>query len=101
MALRMTIENRGSAPANNVVTEFEIPREMEFVAAQGPVKYQMLGNKIRFDAIKQLSVGESQAFNIVLVARKAGTPRVSASIWSNEQQPVREEEAVVVFREDP
>jgi len=100
VALRMTVVNRGSAPASDVVTEFEIPPELEFVAAK-PQQYELQDRKVRFAPIPHLDVNGRQEIDIVCVARQPGTPRIAASLWSKEQNPIREEEAVVVFREDP
>ena len=100
VALRMTVANRGSAAASNVVTEFDIPPELEFVAAK-PQQYELQDGKVRFAPIPHLDVNGQQVIDIVCVARQPGTPRIAASIWSKEQNQIREEEAVVVFREDP
>ncbi len=99
VALRLTIQNRGSAPATDVVTEFEIPPELEFVAAR-PETYSLNGGKIRFESIPRLEVDGQKVLEIVCVAKSDGTPRVAASIWSKDQPPVIQQEPVVVFRED-
>ncbi|MFV0443982.1 MAG: hypothetical protein ACK5Q5_10470 [Planctomycetaceae bacterium] len=100
VALRMTVANRGSAPATEVVTEFEIPPELEFVAAK-PQQYELVDRKVRFQSLPQLEINGQQVIDIVCVARQPGRPQIAASIWSKEQSPIRQEEAVVVFREDP
>jgi uncharacterized repeat protein (TIGR01451 family) len=100
VALRMTMANRGSAAASDVVAEFEIPPELEFVAAR-PEHYTLEDRKVRFEAVPQMDVNAQQVIDIVCVARQPGRPRIAASIWSKEQNPIRQEEAVVVFREEP
>lgn len=102
VALRMTVVNRGSAPASEIVTEFDIPPELEFVAAR-PNRFTLdaQGRKVRFEAIPSLEVNGEHVIDIVCVARSPGLPRVAASLWSKDQQPIRQEEAVVVFRDDP
>lgn len=102
VALRMTVVNRGSAPASEIVTEFDIPPELEFVAAR-PNRFTLdpQGRKVRFEAIPSLEVNAEHVIDIVCVARSPGIPRIAASLWSKDQQPIRQEEAVVVFRDDP
>lgn len=100
VALRMTVANRGSAAASDVVTEFEIPPELEFVAAK-PAQFELQDRKIRFAPIPHMDINGQQVIEIVCVARQPGTPRIAASIWSKEQTAIRQEEAVVVFRETP
>lgn len=100
VALRLTVANRGSAPASDVITEFEIPPELEFVDAR-PQTYTLNGAKVRFESIPTLDVNGEQTIDIVCVARQPGTPRIAASLWSKEQNPIRQEEPVVVFREEP
>jgi uncharacterized repeat protein (TIGR01451 family) len=101
VALRLTVANQGSAAANNVVTEFEIPPELEFVAAR-PQQYELVNGKVRFPAIPTLDKNGQQVIDIVCVAKQPGRPQIAASIWSKEQEsPIRQAEAVVVFREEP
>ncbi|MEZ6065261.1 MAG: hypothetical protein R3B90_06045 [Planctomycetaceae bacterium] len=100
VSLRMIVRNRGSAAANEVVTQFEIPPELEFVAAK-PETYTLEGRIIRFESIPNLAVDGEQVIDIVCTARQPGTPRIAASVGSREQNPIRQEEAVVVFREEP
>jgi uncharacterized repeat protein (TIGR01451 family) len=101
VSLRMVVRNRGTTAASDVVTEFEIPPELEFVAAKPEGSYTLEGNKVRFNAIPTLDISGEAVIDIVCTARQPGQPTIAASIWSQELNPVREEESVVVFREEP
>ncbi len=98
VALRLTIKNRGTAAANQVKTLVEVPPEMRFVEAKGPVRYQLVSNNlIEFEAINSLEIGGEQQFDIVLAAARKGDARVRVELQSAElTRPLNQEELVVI-----
>lgn len=97
VALKMTVTNRGTAPAQGVQALFEIPENMEFVTADGPVDYEQEGRVVRFAAVDEIKASGRQTFDIVLTAAESGTQRVTAQLMApNLSEPLRNDEAVVV-----
>lgn len=97
VALKMTVTNRGTAPAQGVQALFEIPENMEFVTADGPVDYEQEGRIVRFAAVDEIKASGKQTFDIVLTAAESGTQRVTAQLMApNLSEPLRNDEAVVV-----
>lgn len=101
VSLRMLIHNRGSATATNVIAEFDVPEGLEFVSAK-PEQYTLEGNRIRFAPLPALEINQEKTFDIVCVAKGEGQPRIVANIFSDgNRNPIREEQSVAVFREEP
>jgi uncharacterized repeat protein (TIGR01451 family) len=97
VALKMTVTNRGTASAQGVQALFEIPENMEFVTADGPVDYEQEGRIVRFAAVDEIKASGKQTFDIVLTAAESGTQRVTAQLMApNLSEPLRNDEAVVV-----
>jgi len=102
VSMRVTVGNRGSAPAKSVQAMFEVPRQMTFVDAKavnstGPVKFTKEGNFVTFAELDELGPNATQTYDIVLVAAEEGTPSVRVDLSSAERpEPVRQEEAVTI-----
>mgnify|MGYP002623015134 FL=1 len=102
VALRMTVKNRGTGPAHEVRTAFEIPDNLEFVEARGPVEYRHQGRTIEFAAINELAADEEQSFDIVLTAARTGPTRVTAQLETPKLgAPLRHDEAVIIQADEP
>jgi uncharacterized repeat protein (TIGR01451 family) len=98
VALRLTVRNRGTAPANRVQTVFEVPRELAFVNAKGPVKFRQQGNYIEFEPLGQLEINGETSFDVVLTAAEDGDARVRVQLMSAELSgPISEEESVRII----
>jgi uncharacterized repeat protein (TIGR01451 family) len=97
VSFRLTVKNRGTAPAEGVQALFEIPEHLEFVHADGPVAYTQEGQVIRFSALDEIAAKDQTSFNIVLTAAEAGTKRVTAELTTPTlAEPLRNDQAVVV-----
>jgi uncharacterized repeat protein (TIGR01451 family) len=97
VSFRLTVKNRGTAPAEGVQALFEIPDHLQFVHADGPVAYTQEGQVIRFSALDEIAAKDETSFNIVLTAAEAGTKRVTAELTTpNLAEPLRNDQAVVV-----
>lgn len=97
VSMRVTVGNKGTAPAKNVQAVFEIPSQMAFVDAKGPGAFQREGNLITFSELDELDANSTQTYDIVLTAAQTGTPTVSVELASAERpQPVRQEEIVTI-----
>ena len=101
VSLRLTIRNAGTAAARGVQASIEVPAEMEFVTAQGPVAHQVDGRTVTFEAIDGLAVSGEQSFDIVLTAVSRGDARVRMLLNSTDlENPIVQEQAVRVFDEN-
>lgn len=101
VALRLTVRNQGTAPAENVQAVFEVPPQMEFVNADGPVSFQQEGRLIRFDNIDELPIDGEQTFDIVLTAAAPGSTRVSAQLRTADHvEPLRHDEPVFILQDE-
>lgn len=103
VALRLTIRNRGTAAANDVKAVVQIPPEMRFVDAKGPVKHRELpNNEIEFQALNTLEVNGEQQFDIVLSAAHQGRDaRVNVKLTAAElTTPLNKDEQVVILSEN-
>jgi uncharacterized repeat protein (TIGR01451 family) len=98
VALRLSIKNRGTAPASQVKMLIEVPPQMRFVNAKGPVKYRVVGdNLIEFETVSTLPIDAEQEFDIVLTAAEKGDARVRVELQAAElSSPLNEEELVVI-----
>jgi uncharacterized repeat protein (TIGR01451 family) len=97
VSFRLTVKNRGTAPAEGVQALFEIPDHLQFVHADGPVAYTQEGHVIRFSALDEIAAKDETSFNIVLTAAEAGTKRVTAELTTQAlDEPLRNDQAVVV-----
>ncbi|QDU38895.1 Large cysteine-rich periplasmic protein OmcB precursor [Maioricimonas rarisocia] len=97
VSLRLKVRNRGSAEANNVQVVFELPDELEFVTANGPVDFEQDGQSVRFAVVEQLGVDEESEFDVVLSASREGTTRVKAKLSSAEQGLIIQDQPVRIY----
>lgn len=100
VSMRLKVRNDGTAPAELVQAAFEIPEQMQFVSARGPVQFQQVGRFVTFAKIETLPVNGEETFDLVLTAADSGDARVRVHLNSAElEQPLQRDEAVRVFRE--
>lgn len=101
VSMRLSVRNRGTAPASNVQTVFEVPAHLRFVNAQGPVQHQAAGNVVHFAALDVIPPGGEQEFDIVLAAAEEGNARVKVDLYSDDHKsdPLHEEGEVRVYRD--
>ena len=99
VSMRVTVGNRGSAPAKQVQALFELPPQMTFVAAKGSdnVKATREGNLVTFDVLEELAPNSNQTYDIVLIAAQEGTPLVGVELLSTDlPKSIHQEEAVTI-----
>jgi len=90
VSMRMSVVNSGNASAKGVQTAFQIPRELDFVTAQGPVKhhYDPTNHTVTFAALDEVPADERKSYdyNIVLTAAQACEADVQVQLLSNEEE---------------
>ena len=97
VSLRLKVRNRGTAEANKVQVVFELPEELEFVTASGPVDFEHDGQSVRFAVVNRLGIDQESEFDVVLSAPREGTTRVKAKLSSAEQGLVIQEQPVRIY----
>ena len=98
MALQVQLVNQGSAPANNVEFRVKIPKEMVFVSAKGPARYQQAGSYVIFESAQVLAPKQSLDFELTLAARNKGDARVLVQVQSKQMdKPLNQEEAIPIL----
>ncbi len=99
VSMRVTVGNRGTAPAKQVQALFELPPQMTFVAAKGSdnVKATQEGKYVTFDIVEELAPNSNQTYDIVLTAAQEGTPLVGVELISTDlPNPIHQQEAVTI-----
>ena len=95
------VTNQGSKAATNVRVVALLPREMKAISAEGPVRYQIEGQRVVFDALKQLAPKADTSYTIKVQAVEAGDLRVQVQISTDEiREPITKEESTRVFGDE-
>jgi len=95
------VTNQGSKAASNVRIVALLPREMKAISAEGPVRYQIEGQRVVFDALKQLAPKADTSFTIKVQAIEAGDLRLQVQVSSDEiREPITKEESTRVFGDE-
>lgn len=99
VALRLKVRNGGTAAARGVETRIQLPPQLRFVSARGPVRYAQEGEWIAFEPIDRIEVEGEQTFEVVLAAAEATQDaRVVVQLESQElTRPLSEDESVVIY----
>ncbi|TWT51530.1 Large cysteine-rich periplasmic protein OmcB precursor [Thalassoglobus neptunius] len=102
VSFRLKLKNDGTAAAENVLTQFVIPDGLTFTSAKGPSQYQVQGNRIVFQPVAEVGMGDTQEFDIVLTAAGACNSKVGVELMTADySEPIRFEKPVRVVGETP
>lgn len=97
VSMRVTVGNKGTAPAMQVQALFELPPQMQLVSAKGPVSYTQEGKYVTFAALEELAPNSNQTFDIVLTAAEEGRPLVGVELLSTDlPQSIHQQESVTI-----
>jgi uncharacterized repeat protein (TIGR01451 family) len=95
------VVNQGSKAASNVRMIVDLPTELKPVAAEGPTRYAVDGNRITFDAVAQLPPKGETSYRIRVKAMKPGDLRARFQLSSDDmQRPVTKEESTRVYADE-
>jgi uncharacterized repeat protein (TIGR01451 family) len=101
-AYEVRISNTGSKVETDIKLAATVPEQMEFVSAQGPVRYRADGKAIVFEPLEQLAPQANTTFRIRVKAREAGTVRFKIQLTStNLVEPVIKMEATRIYADTP
>ena len=99
VSMRVTVGNRGSAPAKQVQALFELPPQMTFVAAKGSdnITATQEGNLVTFAVLDELLPNSNQTYDIVLIAAQEGRPLVEVELLSTDlPESIHQQESVTI-----
>jgi uncharacterized repeat protein (TIGR01451 family) len=92
--------NQGSKAATNVQVAVMLPPQMQAVAAEGPTRHVVDGNRILFDGLSRLAPKADITYRVRVKGLQPGDLRVSLKVKTNEMQtPVTKEESTRVYGE--
>jgi uncharacterized repeat protein (TIGR01451 family) len=95
------VVNQGSKAASNVRMTVDLPAELKPVAAEGPTRYAVEGNRITFDAVAQLPPKGETSYQIRVKAMRPGDLRARFQLSSDDmQRPVTKEESTRVYADE-
>lgn len=98
----ITIDNRGTAVANEVKLVVDVPRQIEVVGAGSPtIAAQQYGDQVQYDVIVRIQPNERQTFQLKLRGKEpVRNGLVSAKIqYLQMEQPLVVSESVTVYRD--
>ena len=100
--LRVVATNRGTRAASRVVVKLQIPQELEFVSAKGPVDFKHEGGTLTFNPVESLQGRTELEFDLVLKSVKAGDARLRLEIASEQTtKPLTREEGIRILANRP
>ncbi len=98
---KVHVTNQGSKAATNVRLAALLPREMKAVAADGPVRYKIEGQRVVFEPLKQLAPKADATYSIKAQALAAGDLRVQVQLATDEnREPITKEESTRVYGDE-
>lgn len=94
------VRNEGSAVASNVALSCELPRGVEFLAAQSPTSYVAEKGLVVFQSLHQLEPGKAAIYRVRVRGTQQGNHRFRARLTSESiQEPLVYEELTKFYGE--
>ena len=95
------VVNQGSKSAANVRLTVDLPAEMKPVAAEGPTRNYVEGNRVQFDGLARLAPKADTTYRVRVKALKAGDLRARFQLSTDDMQtPVTKEESTRVYADE-
>jgi uncharacterized repeat protein (TIGR01451 family) len=95
------VTNQGTKAATNLRLAALVPSQMKPVAAEGPVRYRIEGQRVVFEPLRQLAPKADTAFVIKVKALEAGDLRLQVQVSSDEiPEAITKEESTRVFGDE-
>jgi uncharacterized repeat protein (TIGR01451 family) len=92
------VVNQGSKAATNVQLATYLPREMQFVAAEGPVRHSAEPGRVVFEPLPRLAPKADTTYRIRVQGIQPGDLRLRVELSTDEiSQPVNKEESTRVY----
>jgi uncharacterized repeat protein (TIGR01451 family) len=94
----VTVTNQGSSNITNVRVSCEIEDQMSYISSTGPTKAELVGNKINFQPLLNLSANDKAIWQITVKAVGPGDLRFRTEVSGDQfKRPVNETEATTFY----
>jgi uncharacterized repeat protein (TIGR01451 family) len=95
------VTNQGSKAAANVRLAVDLPPELKPIAADGPTRHVLEGNRITFDGLSQLPPKGDTTYRVRVKAVKSGDLRARFQLLTDDMRtPVTKEESTRVYADE-
>jgi uncharacterized repeat protein (TIGR01451 family) len=95
------VVNQGSKAASNLQLTVTLPPELQPLAAEGPTRYAVAGNRITFDGLARLAPKADTTYRIRAKGLRPGDLRARFQLTTDEMQtPVTKEESTRVYADE-
>ena len=95
------VVNQGSKAAANVRLAIDLPPELKPVAAEGPTRHLLEGNRLSFDGLSQLPPKADTTYRVRVKALKSGDLRARFQLLTDDMRtPVTKEESTRVYADE-
>lgn len=95
------VANQGSKAAANLRLAIVLPPELQPVAAEGPTRHALDGDRVLFDSLVQLAPKGESAYRLRVKALKPGDLRTRFQLLTDDMQtPVTKEESTRVYADE-
>ncbi len=95
------VVNQGSKAAANVRLSVDLPSEMKPVAAEGPTRNFVEGNRVQFDGLARLAPKADTTYRVRVKALRPGDLRARFQLLTDDMQtPVTKEESTRVYADE-
>jgi len=99
-AYEIRVTNTGSKTETDVKLVCTVPAQMEFISAQGPVRFQQVGSEIVFEPLPKLAPRAEGIYRITVKAKTKGDARFKAQLTStNLTEPVINQESTRIYED--
>ncbi|MFP4052288.1 MAG: isopeptide-forming domain-containing fimbrial protein [Phycisphaerae bacterium] len=94
----ITVTNQGTAMGTGIVITTTLPKEMDFVSADGPTKHTVDGKKVTFKALEVLNPKKKATYKVITKGTGTGDLRFQVTLKSDQMtSQVRETESTHVY----
>jgi uncharacterized repeat protein (TIGR01451 family) len=95
------VVNQGSKTATNIRLAALLPPEMKFLAAEGPTRHTLEGQKLLFDALPRLAAKADTSYRVRVQGLRPGDLRLRVQLISDEMRTaITKEESTQVYADE-
>jgi uncharacterized repeat protein (TIGR01451 family) len=95
------VVNQGSKASTNVRLAVLLPGELQAVAAEGPTRYSIEGNRVVFEGLAQLAPKADTTYRVRVKGLRPGDLRTRFQLITDDMQsPVTKEESTRVYSDE-
>jgi uncharacterized repeat protein (TIGR01451 family) len=100
-SFEIRVVNQGSKAATNVRVTTTLPPEMRAIAAEGPTRNTVEGNRVVFEGLSRLAPKADTTYRVRVKCLQAGDLRINVQLLSDEiRSPITKEESTRVYADE-